>query len=82
MALTPENTARLQAIQAKVLAGEASLDDLKEGVQIMRQDRIGAQHASTASKTKAAVEKKVINPTEVLANLRAIGAKLQSGPVA
>lgn len=82
MALTPENTARLQAIQAKVLAGAASLDDLKEGVQIMRQDRISAQVSSTASKTKAAAEKVVIDPTKVLADLRALGAKLQSGPVA
>lgn len=82
MALTPENTARLQAIQAKVLAGGASLDDLKEGIQIMRQDRVAAQHSSTASKTKAAAEKKIIDPTEVLANLKALGQKLQAGPVA
>jgi len=82
MALTPENTARLQAIQAKVIAGEASLDDLKEGVQIMRQDRIAAQHSSTASKTKTAAEKKVIDPTAVLNDLRALGAKLSAGPVA
>lgn len=82
MALTPENTARLQAIQAKVLRGEATKDDVKEGVLIMRQDRIAAQTGSTTSRTQAAAEKKIIDPAAVLADLRALGQKLSAGPVA
>lgn len=82
MALTAEQTMRLQAIQAKVLANTHTREELKEGIQILRGDRIAAQFASTASKTKAAADKKVINPANLLADLKALGEKLKSGPVA
>lgn len=82
MALTPENTARLQGIQAKVLQGTATLDEIREGVKIMRQDRVSAQIGSTASRTKAAADKKVIDPAAVLADLMKMKANLQAGPVA
>ena len=81
MALTPENTARLQQLQQKVLAGTHTLDELKEGVAILRSDRIAAQAASTTSRTKAAAAKVVIDPVSVLAGLKALGQKLASGPV-
>ena len=81
MALTPENSARLQALRAKQLAGTITKNELKEGVAIMRADRVAAQAASTTSRTKAAEDRKVVDPTAVLANLRALGNKLASGPV-
>lgn len=82
MALTPENTARLQALQAKVLQGTATLDEVKEGVKILRQDRIAAQSSSTASRTKAGAERKVIDPSAILADLMKAKQNLTSGPVA
>lgn len=82
MALSPENTARLQQLQQKVLAGNHTLDELKEGIAILRSDRIAAQASSTTSRTKTAAAKVVIDPASVLAGLKALGAKLQSGPVA
>lgn len=82
MALTPEQTQRIQIIQAKVIAGTHTKDELKEGIMILRGDRVAAQHASTKSKTNAAAERKVINPATLLADLKAMGLKLQSGPVA
>lgn len=81
MALSPENTLRLQVIQAKVIAGAHTLGELKEGVAILRNDRVGAQIASTKSKVVAAAEKRIINPANLLADLKALGAKLASGPV-
>jgi hypothetical protein len=82
MALTAEQTQRIQILQAKVLAGTHTKDDLKEGIAILRQDRVGAQIASTKAKTANAEAKKVVNPATLLADLKALGAKLQSGPVA
>ena len=80
--LTPENPARLQALRQKQLANTITKDELKEGLAILRQDRVAAQASSTASKTKAAAERVVVDPTAVLANLKAIGQKLASGPAA
>lgn len=82
MALSPEQTLRMQQIQAKVLAGTHTIDELKEGVGILRGDRVAAQASSTTARTKAAADKKVVDPTAVLAGLKALGAKLASGPVA
>lgn len=82
MALSHENTLRLQQLQAKVIAGTHTLEELRDGVSILRADRVAAQVASTTSRTKAAAEKKVVNPTDVLAGLKALGDKLKSGPVA
>ena len=82
MALSPESTQRLQVLQAKVLAGTHTLDELKEGIAILRADRVGAQISSTKSRSAAAEAKKIVNPADLLANLKALGTKLASGPVA
>lgn len=82
MALSAENTLSLQQLQAKVLAGQYTKEELRAGIAILRQDRVGAQIASTASRTATAAAKKTVDPTAVLANLKMLGAKLSSGPVA
>lgn len=80
--LSPENTARLQAIRAKVLAGTDTLEDNKEGLAILRQDRISAQVGSTKSRTAKAEAKAPIDTGALLAGLSAAKDKLSSGPVA
>lgn len=82
MPFTVEQTARLEAIRAKSLAGTATMDELKEGVTILRADRVAASHASTKSKTAKAEAAAPVDAGAILANLKAIGAKLSSGPVA
>ena len=81
MAISPESTQRLQILQTKVLAGTHTLDELKEGVAILRADRVGAQISSTKSRSAAAEAKKIVNPADLLANLKALGAKLQARTV-
>ena len=81
MALSPENTARLLALRQKAIAGTATRDELREGIVILRQDRVAAQAASTASKTAKAKAAAPVDTTAILANLKQLGAKLQSGPV-
>lgn len=82
MALSIEQTQQIQSIQAKVLTGTNTLEELKEAVRIMRQDRVAAQSSSTASRTKTAAAKVVVNPADLLANLKLLGKSLASGPVA
>jgi len=80
--LTVEQTARLLAIQRKVLEGTETIEDLKEGVTLLRQDRIAASAAGTTSRSKRVEEKKVVDPAAALAELKSLGLKLSSGPVA
>lgn len=80
--MTPENTARLQALRQKSLAGSATIEELREAVAILRADRISASHASTTSRTAKAAAAAPVDTGNVLANLRALGNKLASGPVA
>lgn len=70
--MTAEQTARLLDLQRKAIAGTATLDELKEGVQILRADRVGAQAASTASRTTKAAAKAVIDPQTFLNQLKAL----------
>jgi hypothetical protein len=77
-----EQTARIQAIRQRALRGEATREELKEGIAILRGDRISAQIASTTSRTAKAAAAAPVDTGAVLAGLRALGAKLNSGPVA
>ncbi len=76
MALSAENTARLQVLHAKALAETISLEELREGVAILRQDRVAAQIASTKARKTAAAEKAPVDVASVLADLRNIGARI------
>lgn len=76
-----EQSARIQAIRRRALTGEATMEELKEGIALLRGDRVSAQIASTTSRTAKAAAAAPIDTGAVLANLRAIGAKLASGPI-
>jgi hypothetical protein len=82
MPLSAEKTARLMALRARTLAGQATLDELREGIAILREDRVSASIASTTSRTSKAAAKAPVDTAAALANLKALGQKLQSGPVA
>ena len=82
MPLSVEDTAFLQLARRKALEGTATLEELKRGTAILRQDRVAAQTASTTSRTKAAAARVEVDPAKALAELRALGQKLASGPVA
>ena len=75
MALTAEQTQRLTDIQQIVVKGDIpeaqERELLREAFIIMRQDRVGAQVASTTSKTKKAEASKQVDVGSVLAGLKA-----------
>lgn len=81
MPLSAENTARLQTFQAKALAGTITPDEEREAITILRQDRIAAQIGSTKSRSAKAEAARPVDADAVLAGLKALGAKLASGPV-
>lgn len=76
-----EQTARLQAISRKAIEGTATPEELREGVSILRSDRVAASHASTTSRTAKAAAAKPLDTGALLADLKALGQKLASGPV-
>jgi len=79
--MSPEDTAFIQAIRRKSIEGTATNDELRQATTILRGDRIAASIASTTSRTKKAESAKPVDAGAVLANLRALGQKLSTGPV-
>jgi len=70
MAFTLEQTRRLAEIRDRSIKGIVTLEELKEGFQIMRQDRVAASTGSTASRAKKAADKAPINTAALLDQLR------------
>lgn len=81
MALSPQLTAELQSIQRKVLDGTHTREELRRAVEILRQDRIAAQTASTTARRKAAADRTPPDTGAILDSLKALKTKLESGPV-
>jgi hypothetical protein len=85
--MTPEDTARIQATRAKVLADPAWSNtpegraELTQAIAILRSDRVSASIGSSASRTARAEAAKPVDTGAVLANLKALGAGLASGVV-
>lgn len=78
MPLTAEQTARLTWLQGQIIHNKELTEDerksyCREGVQIMKGDRIAAQVASTTSRTTAAKKRAPIDVGAALANLRNLG---------
>lgn len=78
MALSLEQTMRLSQIRQAVNSGTATDEMLREGIAILRQDRVAAQIASTTSRSAKAP----VDTQAALAGLKALANKLNSGPVA
>lgn len=79
MALTVEQTMRLQTLRLAVndptIPPEKKREMAKEGILILRQDRVAAQAASTTSRTAKAP----INTAAALDGLKALAAKMNAG---
>lgn len=73
MAFSPEETAEIEAIRRKCLAGEETDADIERGLAILRQNRIAAQTGSTTARTTKAAAAAPVNTAAVLAGLRALG---------
>lgn len=55
--MSPEVAARIVALRAKAEDGTATLDEMREGVRLMRADRVSAAVVSEKSRrTKAKAE--------------------------
>ena len=70
MSLTLEQSQRVQAIRAKVIAGTHTLDELKEGMSILRADRAVAAAGAAKSRATKAAAAAPVNTSELLANLK------------
>lgn len=75
MSLTAEQTARLLTLRQRAIAGNATLDELREGFTLLRQGRLGASIGATAARTAKAAAKAPVDTAAVLANLKALSAK-------
>lgn len=70
MALTLEQSQRICAIRAKVLAGTHTMEELKEGMVILRADRQASASAATIKRSEKAAKAAPVNTTNILADLK------------
>jgi len=66
--MAPEVAARITVLRQKMVEGTATLDELKEGVLLMRGDRKAAASAPSGKKS-AAKPKAVVNADDMLNEL-------------
>jgi hypothetical protein len=66
---TPEESAKIQLYRQKVNDGSITLDELQEGLALLRKNRAQAHATSTASRTRKAAGKQPINSDDLLSEL-------------
>jgi hypothetical protein len=69
--MTPEQQMRFATLRAKARAGELTMEEQREAIAILREDRVGASIASAKSRTTKATgaAKAAINSDDLLAEL-------------
>lgn len=67
--MSPEAQARIIHLRQKQLQEPLSLDELKEAIKLMREDRVGAAASSATSKARKAGTKVLLNPDDLLKGL-------------
>lgn len=65
---SPEQSARILLLRAKVNDGSITPDELKEGLALLRSQREGAHAASAATKSRKAA-KAPVNSNDLLSEL-------------
>lgn len=69
MAFSLETSAKIQMWRQKAAAGTLTLEEQKEIIETLRQDRVGASISSTKSRTAKADAKKPIDTGALLGDL-------------
>lgn len=76
MALTPEDTVRVEILRRKALDGTITIEEQREAIVLLRQGRVGAQIGSTTARTKKAEAKAPVDTAALLKGLMAGQVKL------
>lgn len=66
---SPQESARIQQLRAKALRNELTLEEVREGLEMLRQGRVAAADASAKSKTKKAASKAPVDSDQLLGEL-------------
>lgn len=69
MALSLENSQRLEQIRAKILRGDVTREEEMEAFTVLRQDRVSASTASTKARTAKAEAARPVDTKALLANI-------------
>jgi hypothetical protein len=65
--MTPEQQGRIQVLRAKSREGTLTLEEMREAIIIMRQDRVSA--SQTSARSKATKSKTAVNSDDLLSEL-------------
>ena len=67
--MSPETLAKLAIWRRKGVEGTLTQDDMREAIQVLRADRVGAQISSDKSRAKKAIAKIEVNADDLLNEL-------------
>jgi hypothetical protein len=67
--MSPDNMIRLQELRNKSRAGEATPDDLKEALRLMREDRTSAAVTSAAKRERTSASAAQVDTGSLLSQL-------------
>lgn len=78
---TPEQSANIQLLRGKMLAGTITQDELKIGLDLLRSARVGAHAASAVSRSRkgAASASKAVDSKALLDELDGLADLPQGG---
>lgn len=65
---SPQDSARIQQLRMKALQGTMTLEEVKEGITLLRQGRVQAAETSAKSKSRTA-SKAPVNSDDLLSEL-------------
>lgn len=63
--LSPEVAAKIAILREKHAAATATLDDAREAITLLRENRVSASYASAGAKAKKAVAVKKAGPVDL-----------------
>lgn len=66
--MTPETQAKISIYREKAAEGTLTLEEMKEAIKILREDRLAAHNASDASRAKRA-KKEIRSADDLLKDL-------------
>lgn len=66
---SPQDSARIQQLRLKALQGTMTLEEVKEGIALLRQGRVQAAETSAKSKSRSAASKAPVDSDALLGEL-------------
>lgn len=80
MIQSPEVQSRVTLLRSKILDGTATLEEMREGIKLLRQDRHAAQDAAIKGKKRTSAPKRPAASMDDMMKALGMGPKNEGNP--